>query len=324
MGDEGGAIGLALCLTHTGSRPEFNALSIFSPMRNPRFFKLFLVCVLGAGSMPQQARPQGAGVEGRIDGDLDVATALQRLGARMEQGMTLEDFDDYVRHFAVVDLDGDGLHSKTEYIDRGNYMTPQARRGIFQAADNDADEFVSRSEYILNRVITDEAKSIVQAMDDNQDGTVQRTEFVAHAMDDEALAAAVFDALDSDGSGDIVVPEYLRVWGRWARSGRETPENRIAKRESQLRGEEAREGGVARPDTRESIPGTRGLAALLAECDKNGDGRIEPHELLELIPRLDRNHDWVLDREELQSLDSRADRRPTFPSIRPVPPRRAP
>ena len=293
-------------------------------MNTARYEILFLACVLIIGVVPQRPAAQLVDEGPLTIGGVDVALVLQRLGAKMEDGLTREDLDDYLRHFKVVDLDGDGLHSKSEYIDKGNYMTPQARRGIFQAADNNADEFVSLSEYILNRVITDEAKSIVQAMDDNQDGTVQRAEFVAHAMDDEALAAVVFDALDSNGDGDIVVPEYLRVWGRWARSGREMPENRIARRQNQLRGEEARMGALSRPDTREPVSGARGLAALLAECDKNGDGRIEPHELLELIPRLDRNHDWVLDREELQSLDSRADRRPRFPSIPPVPSRRAP
>ena len=28
----------------------------------------------------------------------------------------------------------------------------------------------------------------------------------------------MFKALDKDGNGELVIPEYLRVWGRWASS----------------------------------------------------------------------------------------------------------
>ena len=48
--------------------------------------------------------------------------------------------------------------------------------------------------------------------------------------------------------------------------------------------------------------GRPGLAGHLMQYDTNGDGRIEPKELLELIRRADRNKDGVLDREELESL----------------------
>jgi hypothetical protein len=32
------------------------------------------------------------------------------------------------------------------------------------------------------------------------------------------LATDVFDAMDTNGNGELTVPEYLRVWGRWTRS----------------------------------------------------------------------------------------------------------
>ena len=48
-------------------------------------------------------------------------------------------------------------------------------------------------------------------------------QFIASGkLKDEELAKAVFKSLDSDGNGALVVPEYLRVWGRWARIGRKT------------------------------------------------------------------------------------------------------
>ena len=38
------------------------------------------------------------------------------------------------------------------------------------------------------------------------------------------------------------------------------------------------------------------------QYDTNGDGRIEPEELLGLNRRADRNKDGVLDREELEAI----------------------
>ena len=156
---------------------------------------------------------------------------LEQLGATLEYGVPREQRDDYARQFDHTDLDGDGRHSKAEYIGGGRYLNPQARRGIFAALDTDNDGFVSKAEYILNRIITDEAKAIVQGMDDNGDGTVQRAEFLTHAgakFSDGESASKVFSALDTNSDEALQIPEYLRVWGRWARQGKERPENRLA------------------------------------------------------------------------------------------------
>lgn len=163
-------------------------------------------------------------------GGVTVAALLTELGAKMETGVTLDQLATYARHFAFMDGDGDGRHSKEEFVDQGRYMTPQARQGIFVASERDGDGFVSRAEYILNRVITDEAKAILQAMDDNADGVIGRNEFLKHAFaqrEDRVLAEAVFDALDSSQDGQLIVPEYLRVWGNWARHGRPSAEKRM-------------------------------------------------------------------------------------------------
>ena len=56
-------------------------------------------------------------------------------------------------------------------------------------------------------------------MDVNRDDRLTFKEIVASGkFKDEKLAKAVFEALDSDGDEELVIPEYLRVWGRWARS----------------------------------------------------------------------------------------------------------
>ncbi len=124
----------------------------------------------------------------------------------------------YRRVFSLTDTNGDGRHSKEEYIVNGRYMTEQSRRGIFQASDYDKDGYVSAFEYFENRIITDEAKLIFEAMDQNRNGQLTRVEFMASKrIRDSKLAAAIFKALDTNSDEELVIPEYLRVWGKWAR-----------------------------------------------------------------------------------------------------------
>ena len=166
-------------------------------------------------------------------GNVPVFNVLQRLGAKLEQGCAAKELDSYSSHFDRTDPDRDGKHTRAEYVDKGSYMTPQARAGIFRAADGNADGVVTKAEYVLNRIITDEAKAIVQGMDDDEDGLVERAEFVKHAaklLSDRALAEQVYAALDANADGGIPIPEYLRVWGQWARAGQKSAEERIAAR----------------------------------------------------------------------------------------------
>ncbi|MBT5379989.1 MAG: hypothetical protein HOL08_13115 [Opitutae bacterium] len=58
------------------------------------------------------------------------------------------------------------------------------------------------------------------------------------------------------------------------------------------------------------------LVVHLLQYDTNGDGRIEPRELLGLIHRADLNKDGVLDREEMEAIDPPAQGRKR-PSDRP-------
>jgi len=187
-----------------------------------------LLCLPQVGAQKSSVQENEATTVGGVTPE----AILKRLGARLEHGVSVAQLSNYARHFTGVDGDADGRHSKVEYIENGNYLTPQARRGIFNAADSDQDGFVTKAEYILNRIITDEAKAIVQAMDDDGDGLVQRVEFVKHAkakLSDEKLSGAVFAALDTDGDGALRVPEYLRIWGQWARTGRKSPAQRLSK-----------------------------------------------------------------------------------------------
>lgn len=161
----------------------------------------------------------------------NILEILEQLGAEREAGAADKELLEYAKHFDRQDADKDGRHSKTEYIENGAHMNSMARRGIFGAADNNADGYVTRIEYVLNRAITDEAKAIVQKTDADKDGKITKTEFVAGiSLTNKQLAGAVFDALDPNGDGTITIPEYLRVWDGWARPNYKAQEKALADR----------------------------------------------------------------------------------------------
>jgi len=180
-----------------------------------------LLVALAAISTPAaepgpKARPRKCPADKVFIGGHDVMEVLAMLGAKMDKGAADALVRSYANHFDRADLNHDGQHSRAEYVQGGSYMTPQARAGIFRAADNNANGVVTRPEYVLNRIITDEAKAIVQQTDADKDSRVTRAEFVEGSpIEDKAISRAVFDALDSSGDGMITVPEYLRVWGGW-------------------------------------------------------------------------------------------------------------
>ena len=141
------------------------------------------------------------------------------LGARIWDGVSERQIENYRRVFGFGDTDKDGRHSKKEYIENGRYMTPQARQGIFKASDANNDGFVTQSEYVENRIITDEAKRIFNEMDADQNGKLTDFEFFkAGKIKEQNLAEEIFLALDTNDDKELIIPEYLRVWGKWARN----------------------------------------------------------------------------------------------------------
>ena len=142
---------------------------------------------------------------------------LAMLGAKGEDGVRPERLVEYRRIFRFLDSNDDGDLSTREFVEDGRYLTRQARQEIFRASDANGDGAVSEEEYVTNRVITDEAKAILAKMDKDGDGIVTRKEFVPNSGLPEDLSDAVFDQFDTDGNSELVIPEYLRVWGRWAR-----------------------------------------------------------------------------------------------------------
>ena len=169
--------------------------------------------------------------------NVPVTELLKRLGAKMENGTPVSEFNHYSFQFQIDDRNRDGKQTRQEYVDQGRYLTAQARSGIFQAADSNSDGVVTKDEFILNRIITDEAKRIVGRMDDDRDGYVEEAEFIAHAtrlLGDAKLAAACYAAFDRNRDGEILTFEYLRLWGQWARSGQPSASKRIAARREAL------------------------------------------------------------------------------------------
>lgn len=140
------------------------------------------------------------------------------LGAKGVAGMTEQQEKDYKRIFAFMDRDRDGKVSKDQYVNNGRYLTPRARSGIFAATDRNKDDVMTEAEYVQNRAITDEAKRIVGVYDIDKNGKVSVDEFIKNSpLSDKTLAEEIFKKLDIDKSQDLIVPEYLRIWGNWAR-----------------------------------------------------------------------------------------------------------
>jgi Ca2+-binding EF-hand superfamily protein len=290
-----------------------NNQSMICPAKVQSFLLLILgISFLGDGS--PLAQPVSSGAPVLLRG-VEVGVILERLGAKMEEGVSNAQIREYQGHFNRMDLDHDGSHSRVEFIEKGNYLNPQSRRGIFNAADRDQDGVVTRAEYILNRIITDEGKAIVQAMDDDEDGTVERVEFLKHStlsLSDADLAKEVFAAFDSNENDEIVVPEYLRVWGQWARSGGQTAAQRLRSLLSEddnleVRPSEPNQEGRLGPGRGFRGPPGGFSVERLFRFDLNGDDQVSKAELPSflrerILGRIDTNKDGIIDRKEAKAI----------------------
>ena len=276
---------------------------------------LLAVAVAVSAASPKgkpKAQPRACPAEKVEIGGHDIAKILTMLGAARDVGAPDEQVRSYASHFDRTDPNRDGKHTRAEYVEGGTYMTPQARAGIFGAADNNADGVVTRVEYVLNRIITDEAKTIVQRTDADKDGKVTRAEFVKGSpIKDQALGGAVYDALDTSGDGTITIPEYLRVWGGWARPNYKAQEAALADRltkggEKSGKPETGGKGGPKPAGPKASTGRERSLEALFTLADHDGDGKLSRGELRRLIGAGDADGDGALSLKEWVDLHHEA------------------
>lgn len=143
---------------------------------------------------------------------------LQHLGFKGLCGVDDKTLQNYTKPFKNLDKANTGFVTQEDYVKKGRHMTEAARKGIFTASDCDKDGKMSLAEYVLNRAITDDAKALVNPADANKDGKITQAEFATYfSTKDKTIVETVFVGLDSDKNGSITVPEYLKVWGIWAR-----------------------------------------------------------------------------------------------------------
>jgi hypothetical protein len=252
--------------------------------------KMFSILLLGLSA--------GSLVTGRCSAaELSPSAILKHLGSHGREAGSEREVAAYQQHFKRTDRDGDGILSRVEYVDKGRYLNPQSRAGIFRASDMDGDGAVSLEEYVINRRITDEAKSIMARMDADRDGRITRAEFLAGSgISDNSVATAIFGQLDSNGDGATFTPEYLRVWGAWARS---VPGGSSVKG---FRGGPLAGGFRGGPPTGGGPPDP---AVLIKRFDRNQDGRLSASETPEIlwgrISGADRDRDGAVSLVEIKA-----------------------
>jgi hypothetical protein len=152
---------------------------------------------------------------------LTPAQIMTHMQAKFERGFSAEEVSGFHKIVRRLDSNGDGQLSLDEYAKNSHFRNnPAGTRGFFGAADMNRDGLMSPHEYAWQRIIADEARAIYFAMDADGDRRVTRNEFIQDSkIHDKSVADQIFRRLDTNGNGELILPEYLRVWGMWARTG---------------------------------------------------------------------------------------------------------
>ena len=153
---------------------------------------------------------------------------MQIFGARGEDSFTKKEISELSKPFKYLDQNSDGYLTQGEYLGNSKHFRKNSRgaRGFFRASDNNRDGKVSHEEYIQNRIITDEAKEIYKKIIPQTDlenipvfrWSIEKDAFLTSPyLYDHPKLNLIFVAMDQDADGHLSLPEYLMIYGRWAR-----------------------------------------------------------------------------------------------------------
>ena len=153
---------------------------------------------------------------------------MQIFGARGEESFTTQEISGMSRPFKYSDLNSDGYLTEDEYVGASKHFRKNSRgaRGFLRASDNNRDGKVSHEEYIQNRIITDEAKDIYRKIIPETDwesipvfrwSNEQDAFLSSPYFHERAKLNEIFIAMDRDADGHLSLPEYLMIYGKWAR-----------------------------------------------------------------------------------------------------------
>ena len=94
--------------------------------------------------------------------DLDPVAVMKAFGAKGEVLFSAHEIAGYGENYGRMDSNHDGFLTTAEYIANSGHFrgNPAGAKGFMFISDNDKDGRVSRAEYVMNRIITDEAKEI--------------------------------------------------------------------------------------------------------------------------------------------------------------------
>ena len=153
---------------------------------------------------------------------------MQIFGARGEESFTTQEISGMSRPFKYSDLNSDGYLTEDEYVGVSKHFRKNSRgaRGFLRASDNNRDGKVSHEEYIQNRIITDEAKDIYRKIIPETDWesipvfrwSIEKDAFLSSPyFHERAKLNEIFIAMDRNADGHLSLPEYLMIYGKWAR-----------------------------------------------------------------------------------------------------------
>lgn len=142
-----------------------------------------------------------------------------KMGFLGEDRFTDQEIENFKLPFHRLDTDNDNFLTWEEYK-LSNIGDIEKKKAIFAATDRNNDGKLSEQEYVENRIITEEAKIFIfPEYDTNNDSAIIETELLENTQTlfSEEIAREVFEAFDLDSNNNITIPEFLNVWGDWAR-----------------------------------------------------------------------------------------------------------